>query len=229
MRERLSDLARHRNPLSKAAEAQALIASLTAEDFRELASQPKEFPFPNSPPSPATDLYSGAFMDALVRRWLEVDPDGAVAAMQTLDEALVLKREGPTTSSMGGRRLLPEALARVRPRALAAAAEATAVAVAGADPGRTRGTMEPNGLPPGPDRDALLRGMTQISLYSQLSPERPMQHALAIDDPKLRRQTFDELMGGWVSNERHRESAAPWLNNAAVPEEWKAQWRAQLK
>ena len=40
LRERLKELARSRNPLAAAAEAQALIAKLTAEDFRELAAQP---------------------------------------------------------------------------------------------------------------------------------------------------------------------------------------------
>lgn len=88
---------------------------------------------------------------------------------------------------------------------------------------------KPPNVPPGPDRDAMLRGMTQSSFYSHFSPERPMEHALEISDPALRQQTFDELMSGWVKNPQHRESAAPWLERAAIPQEWKARWRDELQ
>ena len=119
VRDRLREAARSRNPLGKAAQAQALIANLTLEDFRELASQPKEFPFPNSFGMHA--IFGRAFMDAIVRRWREVDPEGAVAAMLALDEALVISREGRTTSVRFGHGQFPEALARARPATIAEA------------------------------------------------------------------------------------------------------------
>jgi hypothetical protein len=125
LRERLKEVARARNPLAAAAEAQALISTLTAEDFRELAAQPKDFPFPNSSPGDGA-LYSRAYMDALVRRWLEVDPEGGAAAMRALDAALTYKREGNTSYTYAGRGLLPEALARFRPTSGADIAEAFA-------------------------------------------------------------------------------------------------------
>jgi len=94
--------------------------------------------------------------------------------------------------------------------------------------GKNRGNVEPQ-MPRGPDRDALLRGMTQINIYSESSPERPMKHALGIDDPRLRRQTFDELMERWVGSTKYRETAVPWLGGAAVPEDWKVPWHKRLK
>jgi hypothetical protein len=88
----LTELARARNPLAAAAEAQALITTLTTEDFRELAAQLKDFPFPSSSPGGGA-IYGRAYMDALVRRWLEVDPEGGAAAMRALEGALTYKRE----------------------------------------------------------------------------------------------------------------------------------------
>lgn len=126
LRERLKELARSRNPLAAAAEAQALIAQLTAEDFRELAAQPKEFPFPASTSPLEGSIYSRAYMDALVRRWLEVDPEGGDAAMRALDEALVMKREGNTRSVYSGHGRLTDALERFRPTSPAIVAEALA-------------------------------------------------------------------------------------------------------
>lgn len=125
LRERLKELGRPRNPLAAAAEAQALIAQLTLEDFRELAAQPKEFPFPSDFPSHPV-IYGRAFMDALVRRWLEVDPEGGTAAMRALDEALVIKRVGTSTSVWGGHGMLPKALARLGSTSPAILAEALA-------------------------------------------------------------------------------------------------------
>jgi hypothetical protein len=125
LRERLKELARPRNPLAAAAEAQALIAQLTLEDFRELASKPKEFPFPSDFPShPA--IFGRAFIDALVRRWQEVDPEGGTAAMRAVDEALVMKREGKSTSVWVGHGMLPKALARLGSTSPAILAEALA-------------------------------------------------------------------------------------------------------
>lgn len=95
--------------------------------------------------------------------------------------------------------------------------------------GKARGAAIPPKLPPGPDRDALLRGATQTSYYVQGFPEKAMERALMIDDAKLRRQTFDEVMTSWAANPKKRESAGPWLNSAAVPEEWKTRWRGELK
>jgi hypothetical protein len=65
-------------------------------------------------------------MDALVRRWLEVDPEGGIAAMHALDEALVLKRERNSIHYGVGHGMLPEALARLGPASPAILAEALA-------------------------------------------------------------------------------------------------------
>jgi len=91
--------------------------------------------------------------------------------------------------------------------------------------GEQRGLAIVPELPRGPDRDAMLRGMAQAPLSSVRSPERPMEYVLKIDDPALRRQTFDNVMNGWIANPKRRESAGPWLDGAPVPEEWKAKWR----
>lgn len=125
LRERLKELARPRNPLAAAAGAQALIAQLTLEDFRELATKPQEFPFPSTPIG-AAPIYSRAFMDALVRRWLEVDPEGGIAAMHALEEKLLLKREANSVHYAWGHGMLPEALARLGPASPAILAEALA-------------------------------------------------------------------------------------------------------
>ena len=95
--------------------------------------------------------------------------------------------------------------------------------------GKAQGAAIVPPLPPGPDRDALLRGTTQTSYYVQGFPEKAMDRALAIDDLNLRRQTFDEVMGSWTTNPKQRANAAPWLNGATVPEEWKTRWRGELR
>ena len=84
-------------------------------------------------------------------------------------------------------------------------------------------------VPRGPDRDAMLRGMAQAPLSSVLKPERPMDYVLQIDDPALRRQTFDDVMNRWIDNPKRRDTAGPWLDGATVPEAWKAKWRERLK
>jgi hypothetical protein len=95
--------------------------------------------------------------------------------------------------------------------------------------GKARGATIPPKLPPGPDRDAWLRGSTQAPHYVQGFPEKAMERALAIGDTTLRRQTFDEVMSAWAANPKKRESAGPWLDSAAVPEAWKTSWRAKLQ
>jgi hypothetical protein len=94
--------------------------------------------------------------------------------------------------------------------------------------GKARGAAIPPDLTPGPERDAYLRGTTQTAYYVQAFPEKAMERALEISDPTLRRQTFDEVMGAWATNPKQRENAAPWLDRAAIPQEWKTRWRGEL-
>ena len=96
---------------------------------------------------------------------------------------------------------------------------------------------EPLALPPGPDRDAMLRGIA--SRRAESEPVKSLERALEIGDPALRRRTFDDVfwllhrgptdlghgssMGG--ASESARRAAAEWLESAKVPEDWKQSWR----
>lgn len=67
-----------RDIFGSAPRLQELIDGMTAEDFRQL----EKGPFVPTPSSTNSDPgFKSAFNDALVRRWLEVDPEGAASAI----------------------------------------------------------------------------------------------------------------------------------------------------
>ena len=107
--ERLKDAVRGNSPLAAAPRALAVLDAMTAEDFHQLAAKPGSF----YPPwvGGADREFSRAFMDALVARWLAVDPPGAFAAMQKL-EAELKKRH------LAGNGEFLAAIARLRPELL---------------------------------------------------------------------------------------------------------------
>ncbi len=98
---------------------------------------------------------------------------------------------------------------------------------------------EPLPLPPGPDRDAMLRGMATGSGRAESEPVKALERALEIGDAALRRRTFDDVfwllhrgptdlghgssMGG--ASESALRAAGEWLESAKVPEDWKQAWR----
>jgi hypothetical protein len=96
---------------------------------------------------------------------------------------------------------------------------------------------EPVPLPPGPDRDAMLRGMA--SAHATFAPVQALERVMEIGDAALRRRTFDDVFwqlnrgpidlghGGWMSgaSETALRAARAWLEAAKIPEDWKQAWR----
>jgi hypothetical protein len=96
---------------------------------------------------------------------------------------------------------------------------------------------EPLPLPPGPDRDAMLRGMATARATS--APVEALERVLEIGDAALRRRTFDDVFwqlnrgrielghGAWTdgASESAVRAAQAWLQTAKVPEDWKQAWR----
>ncbi len=71
------------DPLACAARVMAWLETTDAETFRQLAEDPKKFPTPHF--SGFGRQFQDAFCAALAERWLVVDPNGAMAAMQRVD------------------------------------------------------------------------------------------------------------------------------------------------
>ncbi|MEO8351698.1 MAG: hypothetical protein ABI680_08200 [Chthoniobacteraceae bacterium] len=111
--ERLKSAFRDRSPLKTAANAVVVIDAMTAEDFRELSktSYPSLTPSGYGP----NDDFNVAFMDALVARWIEVDPDGALAGIREKESKLILDHGRMVDSGQ-----YIAAFARLRPEALLA-------------------------------------------------------------------------------------------------------------
>jgi hypothetical protein len=95
---------------------------------------------------------------------------------------------------------------------------------------------EPLDLPPGPDRDALFSGMATGQYHS--APVKSLERVLQIENPALRRRTFDDVMAmitrgdlelgynarvhGVPASELEKVQA--WLATAKVPGDWKEPW-----
>jgi hypothetical protein len=107
VRERFAVNFKTRDPFGSARVLLPEIEAMAAEDFRQL-EQDKQWP---SAESYGFDQeFAHAFADALVERWLTVDPAGAVAGMFRLSKSM---HHG--TYMMAGADDMVEALARVRP------------------------------------------------------------------------------------------------------------------
>ena len=101
--------------------------------------------------------------------------------------------------------------------------------------GRLR--IEPRPLPPGPDRDAMLRGSAETQ--ATRTPLKAIERALEISDPALRRRTFDDVLwqvqrgdialGGGASTsgtpEAEKRAVQQWLRDAQIPDDWKKPWQ----
>ncbi len=72
------------DPLACAARVLAWLETADAEAFRKLAENPEKFPKPHF--SGFGRPFQDAFCAALADRWLALDPDGALAAMQRVDK-----------------------------------------------------------------------------------------------------------------------------------------------
>nr|MDQ3624626.1 hypothetical protein [Verrucomicrobiota bacterium] len=105
--ERLSAVLHGKNPLESAARALVVIDALTADDFRQMAASSHNLPGVHG----FDQEFSDAFRDALVERWLVVDPSGALAAIRHVEGEL----KKPLQASSGE---WFAALARVRPELL---------------------------------------------------------------------------------------------------------------
>jgi hypothetical protein len=82
----------------------------------------------------------------------------------------------------------------------------------------------------GPERDAMLTGMI---CRSGEAPDRAWELIQQVEDPQRRMNAFDDMMYHLRPQEQdeHRtdaparhEAFRQWLNNPAVPEEWKTPW-----
>lgn len=120
--DRLCSAFKWRDPLGSAGVLLELIDGMTAEDFRKLGTGI----FVPTPSSYESDpAFKNAFNDALVKRWLEVDPEGAAAMILGFDA------RNPITHGSGA---WSAALARVSPESI------LTILVAGAEdpPGRVK-------------------------------------------------------------------------------------------
>lgn len=105
--ERFTSNFKDSDPFGSARRLLPEIEAMTADDFRELEKQ-KNWP---SAKSYGFDReFADAFDDALVERWLAVDPEGSVAAMFRLSKSM---DHGSYT--IAGANDMLEALARIRP------------------------------------------------------------------------------------------------------------------
>lgn len=79
----------------------------------------------------------------------------------------------------------------------------------------------------GADRDAFLSGLANANTGQ---PQKGAEVALQISDPALRRQAFDDAMSRWSGSTKTDPAALrTWVEQAAVPEDWKQQWLAWVK
>src|SRR5690606_17234049 len=109
LRERFAGVLRPSNYFESAAKALAVIDAMTSEDFRELRKAPSHFPIPSS--YGFDSEFGKALMDALIARWLVVDPSGAPEAIRAIETELKKKH-------MAGRDKFLGALARLKPEAI---------------------------------------------------------------------------------------------------------------
>ncbi|MGV3533394.1 MAG: hypothetical protein ACO1QR_13590 [Chthoniobacteraceae bacterium] len=83
-------------------------------------------------------------------------------------------------------------------------------------------------LPRGVDRDAMLKGLA-FSSTGLNDPVFALDHSLMIDDPILREDTFENVMQFASEHQTTKVSRVrQWLDNANIPETWKARWRPSL-
>ena len=113
--ERLNEARRTKDPLEAAARSLAVIDAMTADDFQKLGAKPGRMPIPSMGSFDAE--FCHGFMDALIARWFEVDPAGALAGIRDLEKKLIIK-PGQVWSGSGD---FSAALARVFPEMLLAA------------------------------------------------------------------------------------------------------------
>ena len=99
-------------PLESAARALAAIDAMTADDFQHIGDHPGSVPVLMA--YGFDPEFSGAFMDALVERWLLVDPAGAVAGIREFEK----KTAGNTASEWTDEGQFFSAFARTHPEML---------------------------------------------------------------------------------------------------------------
>jgi hypothetical protein len=100
----LRDALKGDDPLASAARVIAWLETADAATFRKFAEDPKNFPAPSF--SAFGREFQDAYCAAIAERWLALDPDGALPAMERVDEA------GHFSYGPGG---LLYSLARLRP------------------------------------------------------------------------------------------------------------------
>ena len=108
--ERFADATGRSDAFTSAVKMLAVVDGMTAEDFAHLRDTPGRVA---SAHSYGFDHETGeAFMDALVTRWLEVNPAGAMEQIKDLEKRLIIDKGSVWTGS----RDFIKALARVNPR-----------------------------------------------------------------------------------------------------------------
>ena len=73
---------------------------------------------------------------------------------------------------------------------------------------------------PGPDRDAALRGLTEV--MGGAAPADAAARALQIGNAAVRQDALESVIVPWL--QRDREAGRKWLDGAAIPPAWKQQW-----
>lgn len=74
------------DPFASAARLLAWLQTTTVETFRKLAEEPEKFPSPYF--SGFDQEFRSAYFEAIAERWMALDPDNALVAMQRIDQAL---------------------------------------------------------------------------------------------------------------------------------------------
>ena len=83
-------------------------------------------------------------------------------------------------------------------------------------------------LPPGLDRDAYIAGtLNRNGLATPLAGR--FVTVLKIQDPAMRRASFDGVMERYSYMKDFAEQTREALNAASVPEEWKQPWRERME
>ena len=175
---RLNEARRTKDPLEAATRSLAVIDAMTAEDFQKLGAEPGRVPIPSIGSFDAE--FCHGFMDALIARWFEVDPDGALAGIRDLEKKLIIK-PGQVWSGSGD---FFAALARVHPEMLLASLgdpptwdrfdQSVGIAVtalAARDPAATRKFLA--------RADPAVRGFAEIAFLSGLAKNDPVAAAEA--------------------------------------------------
>ncbi|MHA3771708.1 hypothetical protein ACXR0O_09250 [Verrucomicrobiota bacterium sgz303538] len=85
-RKSLHDALEGDDPIQGATRVLAWLRTATVESFRQLAAKPEDFPTPYF--TGFDKQFRAGYFSAIAKRWLKIDPENALGAMQRIDDAL---------------------------------------------------------------------------------------------------------------------------------------------